>query len=150
AQFNTVIDPSRTFSISYPKSWRRVQPGAADAVLLAEGPNGASLLVSKTQISGPVTAANLPSARKLTDRVVKSGQGMTILRAPQQVTLGGLPGYLYLYTFGQRGGQPGAHAHYFLFRGATLVTLVFQAVPASRVIALAHEFDRIAATFRAL
>jgi len=44
----------------------------------------------------------------------------------------------------------GAHAHYFVFDGATMITLVFQALPAPRIFSLAPLFDRVAATFRVL
>ncbi|MBA3306332.1 MAG: hypothetical protein H0U25_10465, partial [Thermoleophilaceae bacterium] len=40
------------------------------------------------------------------------------------------------------------HAHYFLFRGRTLITIVFQTVPADRFAELAPLFDRIAETLR--
>ncbi|MDQ6605250.1 MAG: hypothetical protein M3Z06_01725 [Actinomycetota bacterium] len=103
----------------------------------------------KTPLGAPVTAANLGAGKTLADRVVKSGKHVTFLRPPEQVTLGGLPGYLYLYTFDVAGtAQRGAHAHYFLFAGTTLITLVFQALPANQILSLAPLFDRIAGTFR--
>jgi hypothetical protein len=120
-------------------------------VLLAIGGNGASFLVRKTPIGGPVGVANLAGAKKLADGVVNSGKNVVMLRQPQQVTLGGLPGFLYLYTFDDpSSGERGGHAHYFLFQGATMITLVFQALPATNFVSLAPTFDRIAATFRAL
>lgn len=119
-------------------------------MLLAVGSDGASFLVRKTAIGAPVSAGNLAAAKKLTDHVVTSGKNVVMLRAPQQVTLGGLPGYLYLYTFEDPStGQRGGHAHYFLFQGATMLTLVFQALPATKFVPLAPLFDRVASTFRA-
>lgn len=143
-------DPAGAFSGSYPSSWQRLTPTDPQVVLLAAGSDGSSFQVRKTPIGTPVTAANLDAARKLTDRVVESGKRVTLLRQPQQVTLGGLPGYLYLYTFDDSTtGQRGAHAHYFLFAGTTMITLVFQALPADRIGSLAPLFDRIASTFSA-
>lgn len=144
-------DSERTFVAAYPSNWRLVSSSGNGLVLLATGPGGASLLVREAPLHGQVTAANLGAGRRLADRAVNSGQQVRQLRAPQRVTLGGLPGYLYLYTFyDPQSGERGAHAHYFLFDGETLITLVFQALPASDIFSLAPEFDRIAATFRAL
>lgn len=144
-------DPGGAFAGSYPASWQRLQSSDPAVIALSESSDGASFLVRKTAIGAPVSAANLMVARKLTDNIVNSGKHVTWLRPPQQVMLGGLPGYLYLYTFDDPStGQRGAHAHYFLFRGATMVTLVFQALPAERIGSLAPLFDRIASTFRAL
>ena len=63
------------------------------------------------------------------------------------VTAGGLPGWRYRYTFGS-GATGGAHDHYFLFKGGRMIQLVFQAVPAERLPAVAAVFDSIAASFR--
>ena len=66
---------------------------------------------------------------------------------PVAVVAGGLPGWRYRYTFGT-GATAGAHDHYFLFKGGRLIQLVFQAVPAERLPAVAPLFDSIAASFR--
>lgn len=143
-------DPGGAFAGSYPSSWQRLQSTDPQVVVLAAGGDGSSFQVRKTPIGTQVTAANLGAARKLTDGVVRSGKSVTLLRQPQQVTLGGLPGYLYLYTFDDpASGQRGAHAHYFLFAGTTMITLVFQVLPADRIASVAPLFDRIASTFRA-
>lgn len=145
AQFQ---DPAGAFTLSYPSSWQLLPPTDSQVVLLAASGDGASLLVRKTPIGPELGTA---AARKLADRVVRSGKNVTYLRAPQQVRLGGLPGFLYLYTFDDPStGARGAHAHYFLFQGTTLITLVFQALPADRILSLASLFDRVAGTFRAL
>ncbi len=142
-------DAAGAFAVSYPSSWQQLPSTDAQVSLLAASSAGASLQVRKTAIGAPVTAANLGAGKTLADRVVKSGKHVTFLRPPQQVTLGGLPGYLYLYTFDDPAtGQRGAHAHYFLFAGTTVITLVFQALPENRMLSLAPLFDRIAGTFR--
>lgn len=144
-------DPHGLLAGGYPASWHRLTPRQPHVVLLAAGSDGGSLLVRETPLSVPVTLANLTSARRLTDRVVHSGDNVILLRPPQQTILGNLPGYLYLYSFyDPASGARGAHAHYFLFDGRTMITLVFQALPAARIFALAGLFDRVAATFRPL
>lgn len=150
--FTQYRDPSGMFAGSYPSSWRRLAPASNESgvVLLAQSTNGASLLVRKTPIGAAVTLTNLGAARKLTDSVVFSDKSAKLLNPPQAVTLGGLPGYLYLYTFQDPTGIGGAHAHYFLFDGTTMITLVFQAMPANSIVAMAPLFDRIAKTFHAL
>jgi hypothetical protein len=80
--------------------------------------------------------------------VVKSGRGVKLIAPPQRSDLGGLPGYFYLYSYRDGDGRRGAHSHYFLFKGDTMFTIVFQAVPEGRLPELAPVFDRIARTFR--
>ena len=142
-------DPAGAFEGSYPAGWHRLTPGNAGVVLIATGPDGASMLVRKAALSSPVLAANLGAARKLTEQLVRGGPDVVLLRQPQQITLGGLPGYLYLYTFANAStGQRGAHAQYFLFDGKTMITFVFQALPAASIYSLAPLFDRIAGRLR--
>jgi hypothetical protein len=149
--FVAYAGPGRAFVGAYPASWRRLPSTDPEVVILASGGNGASFQIRVTPLDGPVGVANLASVKGLTDRVVRSGASIRFLRAAQQVTLGGLPGYLYLYTYKDPvTGLIGAHAHYFLFRGSTMITIVFQATPANRIYALAPQFDRIAGSFRPL
>lgn len=144
------FDDSRAgFSISHPRSWRRL-PSADGQVRLIVAGGGASLLVRTSSLGLRVRPETLSSAKKLTDRLVRSVKNVKLLRRAKQVQVGGLPGYLYLYTFRDVGsGQRGAHAHYFLFRGETMFTLVFQALPSTSFGGFAPLFDRIANTFQA-
>ncbi|MCA1683766.1 MAG: hypothetical protein LC708_01360, partial [Actinobacteria bacterium] len=65
--------------------------------------------------------------------------------------LAGLPGYFYFYSFQDPGtGQRGAHSHFFVFKGQTLITLVFQALPAEQFPPAATTFDEITGSFRVL
>lgn len=140
-------DPARGISISHPPGWRRVASGDPEVVLLAQG-DGASMLVRTADLGVEIGPENLDSAKEVSDTLVRAGKHK-LLRPPKQVTLGGLPGYLYLYTYPDAAsGQRGAHAHYFLFRGQTLITVVFQTVPAQRFAQSAPLFDRIAETLR--
>jgi len=141
-------DAAGGFSISYPAAWRRIASSDPEVRLLAEG-EGSSMLLRTAGLGIEVGAKNLGRARKLTDKLVRAAGKAELLRPPQQVDLGGLPGYLYLYTFSNAStGQQGAHAHYFLFRGRAVITIVFQTVPAERLARLAPLFDRIGETLR--
>ncbi len=147
--FVKFADSQTGFSISYPRSWRRLASPDTQVRLIVAG-GAASVLVRTAPLGLRVRPETLRSAKKLTDRLVRSVRNVKLLRKPQQVQQGGLPGYLYLYTFrDQASGKRGAHAHYFLFRGETMFTLVFQTVPSTAFGGLAPLFDRIASTFRA-
>ncbi len=147
--FVTFRDPQTGFSIAYPRRWRRLPAPDIQVRLIVAG-GGASLLVRAAPLGPRDRPKNLRAAKKLSDRLVKSVKGVKLLRRAQQVQSGGLAGYLYLYTFRDRPtGERGAHAHYFLFRGDTLFTLVFQALPSTTFAGVAPLFDRIANTFKA-
>lgn len=153
--YDTFKDPAGAFAGAYPSSWKRMTPPSSAFILLAQGPDGASYEVGKTTITAPVNASNLGAAAKLTEGIVNSGPQVQLLklkyRQPQVVSVGGMPGLLYLYTFvDPTTGETGAHAHYFLFDGRTMITLVFQSLPSNNFTTLAPEFDRIARTFHKL
>jgi len=143
-------DKRDNLSISYPASWQRI--GSSDPeVALVSGTAEASLLMRTTRLGTKVGPESLDSAKKLTDGLVMKGEQVKQLRPPRRIdNLGGLPGWLYIYSFQEAAtGQRGAHAHYFLFRGETLITLVFQTVPSERFATYAQLFDRLASTFKA-
>lgn len=146
--FVRFTDRQAGFSISYPSRWRRLTPGDNQVRLLVAG-GGASGLVRTAPLGVRVRPENLKAAKKITDNLVKTAGRVRPLRRAQQVRLGGLPGYLYIYSFRDRGtGERGAHAHYFLFRDETMLTVVFQALPARTFTGLAPLFQRIANSFR--
>ena len=147
--FERFRDASAELSISHPSSWRRVPASDAQVRLLAEG-EGVSLLVRTASLGVDVDAGSLGAARRLTDKLLKAGTGkVKRLAPPRLVALGGLPGYLYLYTLPDpTTGQQAAQAHYFLFRGRTMITVIFRAVPADRFTSLSQLFDQIGGTLR--
>lgn len=147
-QFVRFRDPATAISILRPAGWRRVVSPDPSVRLLVEG-NGSSMLVRVTDLEVNVGPSDLGAAKRLTDKLVRSAGDVTLLRPPRKLTLAGLPGYLYLYTFPDAAsGRLGAHAHYFLFRGRTLITIVFQTVPGARLAGLAPFFDRLSETLR--
>jgi hypothetical protein len=141
-------DAAAGFSIEQPAGWRRVASPDPEVRLLAEG-DGSSMQVRMGELGLEIGPEQLDAAQKITDELVRAAGPTKRLRPPRQVALGGLPGYLYLYTFRDADtGEEGAHAHYFLFRGEKLMTIVFQTVSAERLAMLAPLFDRVGETLR--
>lgn len=145
--FTTHKDDEFGFSISYPKDWERLQSPADDIRLLLSAGGQDSLLVRIVRIEAEVTAENLGDVKAFTDSIV-SGADIKVLQE-RTISLGGMPGYYYLYSFNDEpSGTQGLHAHYFLFQGKKMNTLVFQALPADNFGDLADTFDQVAESFR--
>ena len=112
---------------------------------------GGSVLVRVTPLDAPVGKAQLGEARKATDAIVASSDGVALKAEPTATEQGGLPGLYYLYTFRDPvSGSRGAHSHFFLFKGQTMISLVFQALPDGDFGRLAPLFDRVAGSIRVL
>jgi hypothetical protein len=148
-------DDRAGWSIAYPRTWNRLQSKDADVVLIAsekppEVNNGGSILGRVVTLPAPVDDATLPAAREITDRIV-NGEGVELLAQPAVVHQGGLPGYFYFYRFRDAAtGQEGVHSHYFLFNRATMISLVFQALPKESFKGLANVYDDVIGSFRVL
>jgi hypothetical protein len=141
-------DRSVGFSIAHPSDWIRLPRPRADVRLLAARA-GASLSVRVSTVGIEVGPDSLGPARSITDKLVADAGPIKLVRNPEQIAVGGLPGYLYLYTFRDADTkQTGVHAHYFLFRGNQLYALVFQALPAATFGSFTRTFDAIAETLR--
>ncbi|MBW3647946.1 MAG: photosystem II reaction center PsbP family protein [Actinobacteria bacterium] len=142
-------DPQGRFSISYPSGWLREPSSDSQAVLLlrTDRESQNSMLVRIVPLDEPVGPEQLAEARKLTDSLVQASDVNVVVA--RQITLNGVPGYYYLYTFGEPGSDRfGLHAHYFLFSGSTMHVLVFQALPDTEFVGLAPDFDAIARSYR--
>jgi len=136
------------FSIAYPKAWSRLKSRDPAVELLVAQGRATSLLVRRAPVGLDVTEKTLPVVRDLTDSLVRAGRGVRQIRKPEPLTLGGLPGYRYVYTFESSKTTQGVHVHLFLFKGGQMITLVFQAIPASRLEEVAPLIEKIATTFR--
>jgi len=153
AGFVEFRDDKAGWAMSYPKAWNVLSPKSADVVLVVsekppQADAGGSVLVHDLAFPTAVTDANLAAAKAVTDKIVQEGGGAALTQ-PQVVHQGGLPGYVYFYSFKDPAtGQEGVHSHYFLFKGSTLISVVFQALPADTFRALAPTFDQIIGSFR--
>ena len=137
-------------AVSYPRTWVRRNPHDQAVRILASSPDGSAALsvsVRKSGVEEPITQETLPVVRPLTDDLLKADNRITALTDPVAVTVGGLPGYRYRYTYRMADKTDGAHVHYYLFKDERLVQLVLQAVPATQLPALQPTFDQIADTF---
>lgn len=148
-------DDKNGWAISYPRSWNRLQPKEAEVALVvsekpAEQNTGGSILARGLTLAAPVTEGNLAAAKEVTDGIV-TGDGIRHITEPKVVSQAGLPGYFYFYSFKDpASGQEGVHSHYFLFKGSTMISFVFQALPKDDFQRLANLFDQVIGTFRLL
>jgi hypothetical protein len=148
-------DEQRGWAIAYPKTWNRLQSKDADvALVVAEKPpeanNGGSILGRTLTLGAPVDESRLAAARTVTDQIV-NGEGVKLLAEPATVHQGGLPGWFYFYSFRDPAtGQEGIHSHYFLFKGSTMISFVFQALPKDAFEGLADVYDDVIGSFRLL
>lgn len=142
------------WTISYPKAWNRLEAKDTDIALVAserpvEQNSGGSILARNLTLGAPVNDANLAAAKEVTDRIV-TGDGIEHITQPQVLHQAGLPGYFYFYRFkDSASGQVGVHSHYFLFKGSTMISFVFQALPDADFQRLATLYDQVIASFRA-
>jgi hypothetical protein len=156
AQLIEFRDDKAGWAISYPKGWNRLEPkeDANIALVVSEKPaeqnTGGSILARDLTLAAPVNDANLAAAKEVTDRVV-TGDGIQHITQPTVVRQAGLPGYFYFYSFKDpASGQEGVHSHYFLFKGSTMISFVFQALPKDDFQRLANLYDEVIGTFRVL
>jgi hypothetical protein len=140
------------FEMAYPSSWSKLSPTDPQVLLLmSQQGTQDSLLVRVGELQEPVGPQQLPAARQMTDKIVTSNKSVSMVTDPKQIELGGLPGFFYSYNFKDATtGQEGAHSHFFLFNGKSMISIVFQALPKERFAEAAKTFDQIAASFHAL
>jgi len=138
-------------AIAYPSSWvRRISKDQAVRVLASsrDASAGLSVSVRKSGLTEDVNLRNLAAVRPLTDDLLRGDDRITAIAEPVAVTVGGLPGYRYRYTYTTADKTEGAHDHYFLFKTGRLVQLVLQAVPSTSLRTLQPTFDRIVGSFQ--
>jgi hypothetical protein len=146
-------DDNNGWTISYPKSWIRLQPKDADvALVVSERPadqnTGGSILARNVTLAAPITEENLAAAKEVTNAIL-TGDGVQHITEPKIVRQAGLPGYFYFYSFKDpASGQEGVHSHYFLFKGSTMIIFVFQALPKDEFQRLAALYDEVIASFK--
>lgn len=133
----TFKDAQTGFTVEYPRAWKRVEVPVADYRLAVDGGSNVAFTIRVVPIQTPATTANLQNFKTVTDGLVASNSTVNVLKE-QAISLNGMLGYYYFYTFTD-GGVQAVHAHYFLYSGNKMNILVFQSLP--------DDFERLAATF---
>ncbi|MEA2155847.1 MAG: hypothetical protein QOE11_1987 [Solirubrobacteraceae bacterium] len=138
-------DAQSGLALKYPRGWTRLSVKDPQVRLVAAASPATSLLlrVSRSDLAD-VTVRTLPVVRSFTDDLIGADNRARLLSAPEEVSVGGLPGFRYRYTYTTSDGKIGAHVHYFLFKHKRLVQLVFQQVPSPTLPNVEPAFNRIA------
>jgi hypothetical protein len=142
--FVTYTDTAKHYRISYPRGWQKTVEADGGLVLHVRGRDAAS--VHEFALAAQVNTQNVSDMRSVTDAILSAPTAHLTVLESQVIRVGALSGLYYLYYF-PAGDQRGVHAHYFLFNGARMFTLVFQALPAADFQRLAKTFDAVAETF---
>lgn len=151
ADFTAFRSEQAGFELAYPTSWSKLNVQDPQVLLLVSQGTQDSFLIRSLELQAPVGPQQLQAAKQVTDQIVNSNKTVQMVTEPKQIELGGLPGFFYFYSFKDTSsGQEGAHSHYFLFNGKTMISLVFQTLPKESFPTSAPTFDKITTTFRAL
>lgn len=145
----TLDDLASGYRLAYPSTWSEVggatSAGADGHVLRINGQNAFS--IQTFPLEHAVPRSNISDMRAVTDAILSSPSAHLTVLEVRQVEVAGLPAIYYLYYF-PAGKQRGIHAHYFIFDGTRMHTLIFQVVPATDFGHYASQFDRVVASFK--
>ncbi|HET9257738.1 MAG TPA: hypothetical protein VFO16_21415 [Pseudonocardiaceae bacterium] len=151
AGFSKYSSDQAGFEVAYPSTWTKLSPKDPQVLLLASQGTQDTVLIRASELPEAVGPQQLPAARQVTDKLVTANKSVQMITEPKQIELGGLPGFFYFYSFKDaNSGQEGAHSHFFLFNGKTMISMVFQTLPRERFASTAPTFDKIAASFHAV
>jgi hypothetical protein len=151
AGFSEFRSEQAGFELAYPSNWTKLSPKDPQILLLLSQGTQDSFLVRASELQEPVGPQQLPAARQMTDKIVTSNKSIQLVTDPKQIEIGGLPGFFYFYSFKDpTTGQEGAHSHFFLFNGKTMISMVFQSLPKEHFSESAKTFDQITASFHSL
>lgn len=149
AGMKTLTDAESGYRLTYPSAWAEVHdtanPADARGHVVRIGDRDA-FSVHTFPLERRVTVTNLADMRAVTDAILSTPRADLTVLDVRQVEVAGLPAIYYLYYF-PAGRRRGIHAHYFIFDGSRMQTLVFQVVPSSRFPDYADQFDQVVASF---
>ena len=142
--FVTFRDLETNFTIRYPRGWVRTEaPNREIRLQVTDGRQYAvRVQVRRTEVA--TTPANIGNLEPVMSGLVV-GDSRVLSRDP--VTINGLIGFRYIYTFLNEAGLEEAHVHYFLFQGHKLNSIVF-AAPSSEFARIEGVFDQMINSFR--
>ncbi len=154
----TFTDDRAGIKLSYPETWKQITNNSRIAltddedshIRLIAGPSedDAALKVRVVPLPAEIvydpdmSANDLAVIQGTLDKLIFGPNVEILSRKP--VNHKGLLGFHYLYAFKQEStGREGVHSHYFIFDGAKMNVLVFEALPRSEFEGLAPTFDKI-------
>ena len=144
AAFVTYEDLETHFTMRYPRGWHRTEvPNREIRLQVTDGRQYAvRVQVRRTEVA--TTPANVGNLEPVMSGLIV-GDSRVLSRDP--VTINGLIGFRYIYTFVDEAGLEEAHIHYFLFQGHKLHSIVF-AAPSSEFARIEGVFDQMINSFR--
>ena len=146
-QMQRVHDPGTNFNIKVPKAWRNLETPFADIRLVMAAGENDGLRIRVLPIQTPATVDNIGNFKEVTDAIVFGDESAKLIQE-QLIRVNGLLAYHYVYTFQDKTtNQQGVHAHYFVFEGNRMFSVVFQTVPTEDFRRLAPVFDQVAESF---
>lgn len=158
----TFTDERAGIQLSYPEDWTQIENNSRielsedenTQVRLIAGPaeDDAALKVRVVPLPEEIvydpnmSAHDLGVIQGTLDELIVGPNVEILSRKP--INDKGKLGFHYLYAFKQEStGREGAHSHYFIFDGAKMNVLIFEALPRSEFDGLAPTFDRILESF---
>lgn len=148
----TLVDTADGYRLSFPATWTELPAGDAQAgegghVIRIGGQTAMSIRTFPLEHS--VATAGVDDMRAVTDAILSAPKAHLTVIDVRQTEIAGLPAIYYLYYF-PSGTERGVHAHYFIFDGANMHTLIFQVVPETDFAKYADQFDQVVASFQRL
>lgn len=144
----TYHDDATGFSMQYPTSWQRQQTPVSELRLVVTPGQGEAVSVRVNTTEQATTPENLGNVKAITDGSVGSNPTAKVLRQAA-VTVNGLIGYWYLYTFTDEASRlEGVHVHYFLFKDHNMYSVVFQVLPTDDFARFEGIFDQMIQSFK--
>ncbi|MDQ3354578.1 MAG: hypothetical protein M3507_08915 [Actinomycetota bacterium] len=123
-------DEATGFTLAHPETWVPIARPEKDMRLVLSAGADSSLLVRYNLNDEAVdTSADLEKVRAFTDLVAEGTEGAQVVKR-QAFNLHGINGISYLSRYtNEETGRPLVNAHYFLFQGRKMFTVLFQIVP---------------------
>lgn len=158
----TFTDQEAGFKLSYPEDWAQIENNSKielttdedTQVRLIAGPDPDKPALKVRVVPLPeeivydpnMSANDLGVIQGTLDKLIVGPNVEILSRKP--INDKGLLGFHYLYAFKQEStGREGAHSHYFIFDGAKMNVLIFEALPRAEFEEFAPTFDAILESF---
>lgn len=144
------------FSVSYPRSWNRLEATEDPLVRLLVGRPATDDTLSvkviglpgRVVINSSTPPEDIAEIQSTLDRVIDELPGLTEVVQRSRLVLNGTQGWYYIYKFKDKGdGEQGIHFRYFMFEGDKEYIITLQAFPEDHFAELAGTFDKIIETF---